>query len=132
MYLKKVFFLSEITDLYRTAERKFETGNLLFDSGYYSDSIVHFYYSMHSLAKILLLKKGIITKRHEGTINMIQVHYVQTGELDKKFHKGLASSGTLRNEVDYFNRDDITKDAREKRNICSEFLIEVKKIANIE
>ena len=49
---------------------------------------------------------------------MIQVHYVDTGELDKRFHKGLASSGSLRNEVDYYNRDDISQSvAREKRNI---------------
>lgn len=49
----------------------------------FTESIVHFYYSMYALAKILLLEKDIITKSHEGTINMIQVHYVETGELDK-------------------------------------------------
>ncbi len=88
---------------------------------------------MYALAKILLLKKDITTKTHEGTINMIQVHYVETGELDKRFHKGLASSGSLRNEIDYYNRDDISQNlAREKRNICSDFLLEVKKMVNIE
>ena len=128
MCVKKVFCLSEITDLYRTAQRKYESGKLLYDAGFYSDSIVHFYYSMYSLAKILLLKKNITTRSHQGTINMIQVHYVQTGELDKRFHKALASSGSIRNEVDYFNRDDISQNiAREKRNICADFLIEVKK-----
>jgi len=55
---------------------------------------------MYALAKILLLDKNITTKSHQGTINMIQVHYVETGELDKRFHKGLASSETLRNEVE--------------------------------
>ena len=70
---------------------------MLYDSGFYNESIVHFYYSMYALAKILLLNKDITTKSHEGTINMIQVHYVETGELDKRFHKGLASSGSLRN-----------------------------------
>ena len=133
MSVKKVFYLSEITDLYRTAQRKYDAGKLLYDSGFYNESIVHFYYSMYALAKILLLKKDIITKSHEGTINMIQVHYVETGELDKRFHKGLASSGSLRNEVDYYNRDDISQGiAREKRNICSDFLLEVKKMVNIE
>ena len=88
---------------------------------------------LYALAKILLLNKDITTKSHQGTINMIQVHYVETGELDKKFHKGLASSETLRNEVDYYNRDDISQSiAREKRNICSDFLLEVKKMVNIE
>ena len=88
---------------------------------------------LYALAKILLLNKDITTKSHQGTINMIQVHYVETGELDKRFHKGLASSETLRNEVDYYNRDDISQSiAREKRNICSDFLLEVKKMVNIE
>ena len=124
--------MSEISDLYRTAQRKYEAGKVLYDAGFYNESIIHFYYSMYALAKILLLEKDIITKSHEGTINMIQVHYVQTGELDKRFHKGLASSGSLRNEIDYYNREDISQSvAREKRNICSEFLIEVKKIVNI-
>lgn len=64
---------------------------------------------------------------------MIQVHYVDTGELDKRFPKGLASSGSLRNEVDYYNRDDISQSvAREKRNVCSDFLIEVKRMVKIE
>lgn len=99
----------------------------------FTESIVHFYYSMYALAKILLLEKDIITKSHEGTINMIQVHYVETGELDERFHKCLASSGSLRNEVDYYNRDDISQNvAREKRNVCSDFLLEVKKMVNIE
>ena len=125
--------MSEISDLYRTAQRKYEAGKVLYDAGFYNESIIHFYYSMYALAKILLLEKDIITKSHEGTINMIQVHYVQTGELDKRFHKGLASSGSLRNEIDYDNREDISQSvAREKRNICSEFLIEVKKIVNIK
>ena len=133
MSVKKVFYLSEITDLYRTAQRKYDAGKLLYDSGFYNESIVHFYYSMYALAKILLLKKDIITKSHEGTINMIQVHYVDTGELDKRFHKGLASSGSLRNEVDYYNRDDIGQSvAREKRNVCSDFLLEVKRMVKIE
>ena len=88
---------------------------------------------MYALAKILLLNKDITTKSHQGTINMIQVHYVETGELDKRFHKGLASSGSLRNEVDYYNRDDINQSvAREKRNVCLDFLLEVKKMVNIE
>lgn len=125
--------MSEITDLYRTAQRKYDAGKLLYDSEFYNESIVHFYYSMYALAKILLLNKDITTKSHQGTINMIQVHYVETGELDKRFHKGLASSETLRNEVDYYNRDDISQSiAREKRNICSDFLVEVKKMVNIE
>lgn len=125
--------MSEITDLYKTAQRKYDAGKLLYDAGFYNESIIHFYYSMYALAKILLLEKGIITKSHAGTINMIQVHYVETGELDKRFHKGLASSGSLRNEVDYYNRDDISQSvALEKRNICSDFLIEVKKIVDIK
>ena len=132
MSVKKVFCLSEITDLYRTAQRKYDAGKLLYDSEFYNESIVHFYYSMYALAKILLLNKDITTKSHQGTINMIQVHYVETGELDKRFHKGLTSSETLRNEVDYYNRDDISQSiAREKRNICSDFLVEVKKLVNI-
>lgn len=115
------------------SQRKYDAGKLLYDSGFYNESIVHFYYSMYALAKILLLEKDITTKSHEGTINMIQVHYVETGELDKRFHKGLASSGSLRNEVDYYNRDDISQNvAREKRNICSDFLLEVKRMVNIE
>ena len=124
--------MSEITDLYKTAQCKYDAGKLLYDAGFYNESIIHFYYSMYALAKILLLEKGIITKSHAGTINMIQVHYVETGELDKRFHKGLASSGSLRNEVDYYNRDDISQSvALEKRNICSDFLIEVKKLVDI-
>lgn len=132
--MKKGCYLSEITDLYRTAQRKYDAGKLLYDSGFYNESIVHFYYSMLCTCQNFTFKKRTLSlKVMKELLNMIQVHYVDTGELDKRFHKGLASSGSLRNEVDYYNRDDISQSvAREKRNVCSDFLIEVKRMVKIE
>lgn len=58
---------------------------LVYNSGYYAESIDHFYYSMYCVAKALLFKKGIAPKTHAGTINMIQIIY--TNELFKEFCK---------------------------------------------
>ena len=121
--------MSEITDYYNKAKRKYEAGNNLYESEFYSESIVHYYYSMFLLSKILLFRKDLESRTHEGTIYLLKKHYVDTGELDEKFYKGLATSETLRNQVDYGSIDEISEPiAREKRNICSKYLTEVKKI----
>lgn len=98
--MRKVSFLSEIEDFMAKAERKFEVGRLVYESGYYAESIDHFYYAMFLVAKALLIKKEIITKTHAGTINMIQIHNVETGELDSKIHSSFANAQTLREHVD--------------------------------
>ena len=88
---------------------------------------------MFLTSKALLFKKDIIAKTHVGLINMIQIHYVETGELDSKIHSSFANTQTLREQVDYDSTDDISqKVAREKRNACSEFIRQAKIILEIE
>ena len=124
--------MGEIEDLISKSERKYEVGRLVYDSGYYAESIDHFYYSMYCVAKALLLKKGIAPKTHAGTINMIQVHYVETGELDSKIHSSFSNAQTLREQVDYDATDDISQYvAREKRNVCGEFIKKAKEILDL-
>ena len=124
--------MGEIEDLISKAERKYEVGRLVYNSGYYAESIDHFYYSMYCVAKALLLKKGIAPKTHAGTINMIQVHYVETGELDSNLHSSFSNAQTLREQVDYDATDDISHHvAREKRNVCGEFIKSAKEILDL-
>lgn len=93
-----MLFLSEIEEFIAKAERKFKVGILVYDAGYYAESIDHFYYAMFLTSKALLFKKDIIAKTHVGLINMIQIHYVETGELDSKIHSSFANTQTLREQ----------------------------------
>lgn len=127
-------YLSEISDYILNAEHKFDVGMLLYEAEYYDEAIINFYYAMFYVARALLLKKGIVTKTHSGTINMIQIHYVDTGELDKEFHTILANTQYIREQADYGSSfDSYDKEDALKRKNCSEKFIDVaKRILNID
>lgn len=71
-------------------------------------------------------------RTHSGTIYLIQVHYVETGELDSNIHSSFSNAQTLREQVDYDSTDDISRHvAREKRNVCDEFIKKAKNILDL-
>ncbi|MDR3222891.1 MAG: HEPN domain-containing protein [Methanobrevibacter sp.] len=64
--------------LFDESEKTFEVAKLLFENGYYGDSINRVYYAMFYAAKALLAKKNIFPKIHKGTVNMFSKEFVKT------------------------------------------------------
>lgn len=117
--------MDEIEDYRLKAKRKYESGKLLLDSGYYSDSVTHFYYAMLLTAKALLIKEKIQTKKHKGIINKFYEIYVDKKGFNKEIYQNFARTQTLRQEADYEARDTINENiAILKRKHCEEFLKE--------
>jgi uncharacterized protein (UPF0332 family) len=72
-----------------------------FNGDRYNTSISRSYYAVFYGAKALLVKKGIITKTHSGTINKFGLECVVNGDFDKKIAKILSELEEERSIVDY-------------------------------
>ena len=74
---------------------------MLFKGGQYRDSITLAYFSMHSSARALLLKKNISPKTHEGTLRQLAKEYVKEGLFSKENYNYLDYARTIRNKSSY-------------------------------
>lgn len=63
--------MDEIESCIEIAMDDLESSRLLLEAGKYRNSITLSYYAMFSIARALLLKKGVIPKTHDGVINQI-------------------------------------------------------------
>jgi len=91
----------------------------------YTLSVNRSYYACFYAAKALLLKKGIITKKHEGTIARFGEEYVLGGNFDRNKAKFLHDLEKHRNNVDYiftleFGEFEALEDLEKAKNFVSE------------
>ena len=98
-----------------------EAAELLFNQGFYEDSISRAYYGMFYGARTLLLKENITVKTHRGLISRFGQKFVENGLLERKYGRNLRIAEELREESEYSISRDISreeallvlKDARE-------------------
>ena len=90
-----------IDSAFQKAEEALKVAKLNFDNGYYSASINRSYYAVFYAAKALLLKKGINTKKHSGTIVQFGLEYVLNDNFDKEVSKILSRLEDDRGNADY-------------------------------
>ncbi|KZX10005.1 HEPN domain-containing protein [Methanobrevibacter curvatus] len=67
----------------------------------YKNSINRSYYAVFHAAKALLLKKDILTKKHDSTIQQFGLEYVVNGNFDQKIAKIINRLEEDRSEADY-------------------------------
>jgi uncharacterized protein (UPF0332 family) len=68
--------LEDIYLLFDKALESLEVSKLDIGGGYFDASVNRSYYAVFYAAKALLLKKGIETKKHSGTIHQFGLEYV--------------------------------------------------------
>ena len=123
-----VLKLDEITDFITKAENKIQSAKTLFEIGHYGDSVSLSYYAMFLAAKALVIKKGGRTNTHQGTITEFGKIWVHEDNFSYEKFVYLASTQSLREEVDYNSTDRVNqKIAKEKIKQAEEFLQETKK-----
>ena len=74
---------------------------LAFNNERYKLSINRSYYPVFYVAKALLTKKGITTKKHGGTIHQFGLEYVVNDEFDREIAQIFSDLEELRNDADY-------------------------------
>ncbi len=74
---------------------------LLLDSGFFLGAVSRAYYAAYHWARALLFLKGVEPKTHRGAIQLIALHYVQTGLLAEDDSAALGHLETFRELSDY-------------------------------
>ena len=124
LYLDK----QEIKDYRIKAQRKLDSGKLLYENEYYSDSITQFFYAMLLTAKALLLTKNYESNKQNGILDGFNQYFVLEEGFNLDIYKKFAGTQNLRQEVDYNARDYITKElAKNKMDECEKFIAECDK-----
>jgi len=83
------------------AEEEYDAANLLFNKGFYRESISRAYYSMFHAAQALLIIKKVYPKSHKGVIQKFGEEFVKPNFLERKMGHILAQAETMRLKADY-------------------------------
>ena len=120
--------MSEIERLVSKAHRFLRTAELALNDGDF-DSCVSRYYAMFFVVQALLLKKGLKSTSHKGTITLFTELYIKSGELPRELGKSLRRAYDYRQKGDYSIEFLITEaEARERLEIAKKFVEQLVKI----
>lgn len=85
----------------RRADGCLAEARYLLEGGFHNAAVSRAYYAAFHWATALLLLKGLEPKTHRGTIQLLQLHYVETGELSSEDAVAIAQLETYRELSDY-------------------------------
>ena len=115
-----------IKDLMNKAREFLNASKLLLDNGFYDSAVSRAYYTMFSVARALLLTKGIKAKTHRGIIAKFSQEFVKAGVFPEEMATMLAISESLRERGDYFpTPNTIPKEKAEETVKYAEEFIEI-------
>ncbi|MEN8444909.1 MAG: HEPN domain-containing protein [Cyanobacteria bacterium J06555_13] len=110
------------------ADTAFEAGQLLRESGFYSDCVNRFYYSMFYAVMALLITQQLGTSKHKGAISLFDREFVKPGIFPKEMSVWLHSIFEQRLEADYADLSKVTHErAIEIESQADSFIQAVKK-----
>lgn len=96
----------------------------LLEGDFFNDSIARAYYAAFHFARALLLLKGLEPKTHQGTIQLVALHYVRPGLLAEEIASYLARLETDREISDYSAATKFSKEeAQSKIRLAEEFIL---------
>ena len=121
---------NEVHLYFNRALESLEESKLALNNEKYNLSINRSYYAVFYAAKALLIKKGIVTKKHSGTINKFGLEYVSNGKFDSGIAKFLRNLENDRTDADYdiqliFSKEDAIDDLNNAETFikeCRKFL----------
>jgi uncharacterized protein (UPF0332 family) len=112
-----------------TAEEELDAASLLYEKGFFKESISRSYYSMFHATQALLILKSIYPKSHKGVIQKFGEEFVKPGIIEKKMGEMLAQAETMRLKADYEVGLNINKEECELiLENCETFLLKIKEI----
>ena len=69
------------------AHEALRDAKLLAENNSWSTCINRLYYTCYYTASALLLKNGVSTQTHNGSINQFNLHFIKTGKIRKELGK---------------------------------------------
>ena len=91
-----------------------KVAELNFKNNFYSDSINRSYYAVFHAANALLIKKGIFTKTHVGTIRKFGLEYIVNDNFSKEIGKFFTNLEKDREKADYDYSYEVTENKAKK------------------
>jgi len=96
-----------------TAQKTYDAARILADNGFWNSSVNRLYYSLFYAVNALLVLNQIPTKSHTSTKSQFSMHFIKTGQLDKKYGRLLSQLFDWRQKGDYENVFDYNKEVVE-------------------
>jgi len=85
----------------RRGDEALSAARHLLDGGFFNDAISRAYYAAYHWARALLVSRGLDPKTHRGVIQLLGLHFVESGELSDEAAGRLAHLETYRELSDY-------------------------------
>jgi uncharacterized protein (UPF0332 family) len=95
------------------AHEALRDAKLLAENNSWNTCINRLYYTCYYAASALLLKNGVSTQTHNGSINQFNLHFIKTGQIDRELGKLYASLMDWRQKGDYGDFFDFNREAVE-------------------
>lgn len=86
----------------------------LLQNGHYRDAVNRGYYAMFYCGLGLLAAKNLGSSKHSGVLSLFSRHFVKTGRISIEAGRHLREAFELRQNCDYREFVDITKDQTEE------------------
>ena len=77
------------------------SASLLLDAGEYNDSVSRSYHASFHAARCLLLTLGLEPASHRGVSHLVNLHFINTGLLERRLGRLLSRMQKFREEADY-------------------------------
>ena len=71
------------------------------EMGYYNTAVNRMYYACYYAASALLITEGIVTKTHDGVLQMLSLHFIKTGVLPAEYGRKYRNLFDKRSSGDY-------------------------------
>ena len=104
----------------------------LLQNGHYRDAVNRGYYAMFYCGLGLLAAKNFGSSKHSGVLSLFSRHFVKTGQISIEAGRHLREAFELRQNCDYREFVDISKDqAEEVIQNARAFIAETQKVLEI-
>ncbi len=95
------------------AKEKIRSAEILLGEKAYRDSISRSYYGIFNAIRAVLSTKNLDSPKHSGVISLFNREFVKTGEFPKRFSKTLKKAPLKREDSDYEEFVEITREDAE-------------------
>lgn len=94
---------------FKDARERLGIAEMLLKQGHFRDSVSRSYYALLDAATALLIKKDLVPKSHEGTIKLINLHFIKPGIIPKEWGRWFRRIEKAREDADYSHEKEFTQ-----------------------
>ncbi|MDO8688898.1 MAG: HEPN domain-containing protein [Dehalococcoidia bacterium] len=122
------------SDYFLAADEALEEARALWDRNLLKGTVNRAYYAMFYAASAAVVAEGIrLPKSHKTLLNLFYHHFVESGRLQRTFHRDLARTFQLRQQGDYEIHAPMGRErVKEAVDKAEGFVSEIRKIVDLE